>query len=765
MLRAPSKTLRSYQNIAIFLAIISVAGCQTTGDGNLSTGGKYNFFFTQADHVKELLQKEKALEASDIYNQNVQFFVGKGKSQDALLSKLKSKTDAALSTKAAAAIGSVRDINWPAPPEGWAQLGKILADAKSTLDKLKSNKILLWNGTTPSLGKLKRAIREAEDRILDSSTDEFLKYGLLKIPPFEQIYPVEIEISKLLNASEATLIEDTVKYDLADLIAVLGSYGTRLSNGLQERLAGRHYELFKDKMEQDGHSTITASIRSLIQTKEVGFTLSSEQGLKVLASDISSQTLVRSNQFDFPIQLETALPIQIKKSSLDSALNENIDADVVILLDVAAAKTERDIQTYRKVPSEKKIGTQSVLNPAYSGAQNAVTQAQLNVQTAQMSKMSVDNQYCQGWGCLGKAVGQIAAGAQVGKANKAMQSAMSNLQATPAMLEEPVYRAYNFRSAEVSSKKSAVVNFYLIDQRTDRYVKDSFDAVESEEFKVAYGIDVNDRYKSRHLGDHDTENEVEEFESEEMTVSVDDLLQQFIATEEYAKILPNEGALRQAIVEDKNIVLAKFQEDRIKESTNTEFNKLAESVVAMFHPDGRSMGSGFYVNDDLVITNQHVVGDAKFIELKRKDGLESFGKVIAVDIARDIALLKVETRGSPVAFYPKSDLPVGETVIAIGHPRGLEFSVSRGIISAVRQIAGNEASGGKTWHVQTDTAINPGNSGGPLFFNGQVIGMNTWARRQGTDSGLNFALHFKEIEKFLNKNGVNVRRGITKAES
>ena len=170
------------------------------------------------------------------------------------------------------------------------------------------------------------------------------------------------------------------------------------------------------------------------------------------------------------------------------------------------------------------------------------------------------------------------------------------------------------------------------------------------------------------------------------------------------------------------------------------------------------MGSGFYVNDDLVLTNQHVVGKAKFVELKQKDGLESFGKVIDSDVIRDLALIKVETRGTPVAFLKNNELPIGSTVIAIGHPRGLQFSVSRGVISAVRKIRSLQSGSTKIWQIQTDTAINPGNSGGPLFLDGHVIGVNTWGRRGG-DTGLNFALHHKEIMKFLKRNNVNVRKG------
>ena len=71
---------------------------------------------------------------------------------------------------------------------------------------------------------------------------------------------------------------------------------------------------------------------------------------------------------------------------------------MAILIDVAAARSEREIDTYQKVPSEQKVGVKSVQNPAYAPAQNQVTVSQMNVQNAQMRKNSVDNSYCEGLG-------------------------------------------------------------------------------------------------------------------------------------------------------------------------------------------------------------------------------------------------------------------------------------------------------------------------------------------------------------------------------
>lgn len=87
---------------------------------------------------------------------------------------------------------------------------------------------------------------------------------------------------------------------------------------------------------------------------------------------------------------------------------------------------------------------------------------------------------------------------------------------------------------------------------------------------------------------------------------------------------------------------------------------------------------------------------------------------------------------------------------AIGHPRGKEFTITRGIVSAIRKtfsINLPRGAGDEVLYIQTDTPINPGNSGGPLFLGDRVIGVNTWGERQS--EGLNFSVHYSEVLAFL----------------
>jgi serine protease Do len=155
----------------------------------------------------------------------------------------------------------------------------------------------------------------------------------------------------------------------------------------------------------------------------------------------------------------------------------------------------------------------------------------------------------------------------------------------------------------------------------------------------------------------------------------------------------------------------------------------------------RASGSGFVLSPDgYIVTNNHVVEEATEIQVKLADGRELAAKVVGRDPKTDVALLKVEATGLPV--IPLGDsaaLQVGEPVMAIGNPFGLEQTVTTGIVSATGRVIG---SGPYDNFIQTDASINPGNSGGPLINGrGEVIGINTAIFSQsGGSVGIGFAV-------------------------
>jgi serine protease Do len=178
----------------------------------------------------------------------------------------------------------------------------------------------------------------------------------------------------------------------------------------------------------------------------------------------------------------------------------------------------------------------------------------------------------------------------------------------------------------------------------------------------------------------------------------------------------------------------------------------------------QGMGSGVIVDaEGIILTNAHVVKDADDIKVKLGDNRTFTAKVLGADTESDVAVIKIDAKGLPIAKLGDSGkLRVGEIVLAIGNPFGLNQTVTSGIISATGRT--NVGIIDYEDFIQTDAAINPGNSGGPLVnIEGDVIGVNTAiASRSGGYMGIGFAIpsnSAKLIMEDLLKTG-KVRRGL-----
>ena len=186
----------------------------------------------------------------------------------------------------------------------------------------------------------------------------------------------------------------------------------------------------------------------------------------------------------------------------------------------------------------------------------------------------------------------------------------------------------------------------------------------------------------------------------------------------------------------------------VKASASADFSGIFDSEkrgIVTIKTD-ISQGTGFIITSDgYVVTNNHVIEGAKAAGVFTYDTQSYQVRLVGADAELDIALLKIEGNFNSVDLGDSDDVKIGEKVIAIGNPLGLEFTLTEGIISARDRLGTNQ----QPYYFQIDVPINPGNSGGPLInTEGEVIGINNF-KVQGAE-GLGFALEINEARKVIN---------------
>ena len=199
-----------------------------------------------------------------------------------------------------------------------------------------------------------------------------------------------------------------------------------------------------------------------------------------------------------------------------------------------------------------------------------------------------------------------------------------------------------------------------------------------------------------------------------------------------------------------------------EKSAQSAYEKVSDSTVAILtfedkissEENAEGQGTGIIVSSDgYIVTNSHVIGDSKTAykyQIINNDGKKYTANVVGYDTRTDLAVLKIKGKDlKPVHFVKKSHLQVGEDIIAVGNPGGLDFqnSLTKGIVSAKDRTLDDST----VSYIQTDAAVNPGNSGGPLCnLYGEVIGITTAKINSATYEGMGFAIPTDTVETIVN---------------
>ena len=331
---------------------------------------------------------------------------------------------------------------------------------------------------------------------------------------------------------------------------------------------------------------------------------------------------------------------------------------------------------------------------------------------------------------------------------------INEYSSTPMYLDQDVLSPYNYDVVNVKSEKKAHYN--VIQYKNKIFYNNNLSFGEENNFNVAYNIQPQDKRYEELVKKYDTMDNARDWENKKMVgISIDNFLVKLENTEkrEFSGLQDVYLVLDFAVGEKKLGKTKKKSKRKIASLSNSSSYEIKderfESVVVV--KTGSGLGTGFYVSNDEILTNYHVIEGALSISIIDQNKKRSSAVVIKKDLKRDLALLKTNLKGKPVSFY-SGQLKQGEMVEALGHPKGRKFSLTKGWISAIRNWRSTyDATGsGEVLFIQTDAAINKGNSGGPLFYKNHVVGVNTQKMVDTDIEGMNFAVHFSEVQNFLN---------------
>jgi len=694
-----------------------------------------DIFSPKPSNLAKLIESKKFKEADGYLSSEKQYFLDNKQGQMPLLKKLAVELNAIYEPQLGAAeekASKARDYS----QDSWKEIKEIIGSTNSLVAEYKNFEIFKEETFRSSkLRSLENALDNLRLELTKNAPTAFQKFNHFSDIHFFTVYPGDLNGSTFFeeNADAFRTFINTLSFN--QVIQLKKKYSELISDSgkFNELLSSRYFSAIL-ATEKPPYS-IGKILGTLRKAREAGFNPKTLSDVKIAFVEVTSKTLLKEGQIEFPAQIEMDLPFEPVKAELDEILDNTgkANADYIIIFDVAAGKVARRIIAKNDVDSKYVSGSKSEANPAYEIARGKLYEAQSGLANAR-------GQYAQGL------AGAIVKGVAMGLWQGRVTEAESGLTQTPSSLNKNLFETYKYSTSNVKTIRAMTTNYYVIDKTTKQYYKGVFDVSENKAFTITYNLHDKDPDRGQLLGKYDKEEDMVSFEQSPMSVKASALVDDYLKNEAQSKPLLSISKLRDEMLKDKNKSLAEYKSKQFnaKPVNDPRF----DSVVVILNPKG-ALGTGFFVSPDLVMTNYHVIEGVKFVEMKLFNGMETFGKVVKSDVRLDLALVKVQTRGTPVKFFEGNTLDLGSTIEAIGHPKGLTFTITRGVVSAVRKKQSVFAVGGKeVMFVQTDAAINPGNSGGPLFLNEKVIGVNN-NKLVGGNEGLGFAIHYSEVAEFM----------------
>ncbi len=658
--------------------------------------------------------------------------------------------------------------------DSWKGATDAISDAQKTAIEINGNDLLrtsrvadeATDSITRELARVYDTVRRDRQKALASTFEEVLRTGqpIGSYPrsPFTSAdYRVSAEFQAKVLAALNSLSSET-QVELATTLkeVIAPETGRRVAKAaeLKKRLAQLGtgpYPLEK-----------LSELRGLV--KDFGAESGLDSAVKIGFVDLTATSFKERNVFDFELTFEKdygLLVADANESFLAKATSSGFD--YIFVTDLSAAKILREFKNKREIPSRLQTGVRQEQNPEYVGVITEYQRAMSRMQAAKIESANNRSKPCYG-NAFSCALLSAANGLSASAAESDFNKSAEVLARTPQTVTKPVYSKYSYQLVDISASKLARVDYYVIDVNRKKVYSNYFEVKDSEKFTVSYNVENEDPDAQSILSRNGREEDVTEWEKRPITVKLSTLfdpanisqapskpftsVEAFLkplASRQYASAGPTYVNKTFTKTDGKTEAKAEIKDSATRGESGAIADERFDSILILKTP--KAVGTGFYVTPDLILTAAHVVDGSSLVQMTYYDGTKSYGKVVDSDVRLDLALIKAQTVGKPLKMHV-GPIRLGETAEAIGHPKGYEFTITRGVVSAIRKQPGAMLRAGPPIEfIQTDTPISPGNSGGPLFLKDAVIGVNDWVRVDKASQNLNFSVSYNEIREYLNR--------------
>ncbi len=742
---------RRIVGLGLLILLITICGCRTVR--SIKTNIKETVITSQPeDKFSRALDRNKFSEAEQIWLDNQEYFLEKPKAMDEI-TKAASDLKKRYRPKISAATINLLSIHWPEKSAKWTLIRLKLDNARNLIDEIESSSILSDLGQIPrGLDKLKKKFSEKESKIKADAQAQFKNYPIQTGPNFFSIYPVKLDEEKFLKSQAALLEQAVASANGKGVPHMIKEYGNVIPAETMRNLEGQYFRDLLKKEAKGKKPSFRTVLKAMNEANRLGFPITEVPDCKIAFVRVTSKSLMKERGIEFGLGFDVDLPMQTETLAKAHMFNSKTakDADIVILINEVVSRIDRKTFRPKAYSSKNIVGYQEGYNHAYD-------QAQLRLEQLKLKRQELNernNVHILGWFGANDITSAAHMAAQE---ERKYNEAVANATSIPRMIDKPIYQKYHFSVVPLRTTKVASVQYIIIDRKSRTYFTDFFDIVQEKNFKIAYGIQIDDPDRNNLEIRFNTEKQLRNWEKQPVAVRLSDMLNYYLDHKEKDKKYRSMARIQKTIMNNRNKALATFYSDKYQSDTGND--PRFDSTVMVLSPDRRGTGSGFFVTDNIILTNYHVVEKNEFVEIQLHNKIEAFGKVMAYDLYKDLALVKVNTHGKPVRIYTQKSLPAGVTLEAIGHPKRYPFTITRGVFSAYRKRKSHMLPSRKmVRYIQTDAAINAGNSGGPLFYKNKVVGVNSWKRVGDDIDNLAFAVHYAEVIKFLEQYGIKYRK-------